>query len=79
MISQYFATGDKDEVILGLQKLKCPFFMHEFVRRLCVAAFERCTLAQDEPLRNVVGLLRMLAKQTLLPTEMVLSSFALFC
>ncbi len=44
IIVTYLSTLDKNEVVISLQKLGCLFYMHEFVKRLCIAAFEKCTL-----------------------------------
>lgn len=39
IVRRFMETGNKEEAISELKKSQWEFFSHEFVRRLCIAAF----------------------------------------
>lgn len=40
IVNKFMETGNREEAVDGLRKSQWEFFNHEFVRRLCLAAFK---------------------------------------
>ncbi len=71
LVKMILEAGSYTEAISELQEHKWKFFLHEFVRKLCVAAFKKFEKDGDAPLKQVVVLLKEADKHKALSGDMV--------